>query len=249
MSDSISLLIMFALGVAAGIVVGLVAARRRSAAAADPAPVVAQAPSASTLEADRLARQLAERTRELEAANAKLTTRDRVEQSITLSDPLTGIANRTLLTERIDHAILRCKRNNGRFGTLMIDVNDFGTLHDRVGRAASDRLLIEIARRLRSAVRSEDTVARLVADRFGVVLEGVFEREDIERATESVMRAFSEPFTLDNEQIEVSASVSSALYPVDGEDAEALLRASEHALILSKKRRGSARGHLPSKAS
>lgn len=246
MSDSTSLLIMFALGVAAGIVIGLVAARRRSAAEASPAPVVAQTPSASTLEADRLARQLAERTRELEAANAKLSARDRVEQSITLSDPLTGIANRSLLTERIDHAILRCKRNNGRFGTLMIDINGFGTLHDRIGRAGSDRLLIEVARRLRAAVRSEDTVARLVADRFGVVLEGVFEREDIERAIESVMRVFAEPFTLDDEQFELSASISSALYPLDGEDAETLLRTSEHALILTKKRRDSARGRQAS---
>lgn len=235
--EILSLALSFILGIAAG--AGFMHMRRR----AEPPPPAAQAietvplTAPSSTHESALAQQLAERTRDLDNLRARLASNERIERDLALSNPLTGVANRTLLTERIDHAITRGRRHNARLGLVMLDLEDFDAINERMGRKAGDRLLIDLARRLRDAVRAEDTVSHLSGDRFAIALEGVFEREDLDRAREGVLRVFAEPFTLDDQSLDVRAEVSSALYPLDGEDAESLIRAAEHALSLGRKRR------------
>lgn len=235
-SPILSHLVWFALGLAVGVAI-LHLLRRKSIETerplANPAPALMPARNSDEVE---LLRRIADLKRELEAANAKLAAKDRIEHTIALSDALTGVANRSLLAERIDHAIVRGRRHNARLGVLILGLNNFKAIDEQFGRPAADKLLIAIARKLRDTVRSEDTVARLVADRFAIALEGVFEREDVDRAIESVMRVFAEPFAIEEQPVTLTVSVGSALFPSDGEDAESLLRVAEHALSQGKKR-------------
>jgi diguanylate cyclase (GGDEF)-like protein len=184
-----------------------------------------------------LASQLATRTREVEALKAKLAASERVEKDLALTDPLTGIGNHMLLSDRVEHAIVRARRHNARLGILMLDLDNFAAINEKLGRPGGDRILIDIARKLREAVRAEDTVAHVRGDRFAIALEGVFEREDVDRARETVLRAFAEPFEIDGTEVEVKARVASALFPVDGESAEALMRTTEQQLSVGRTRR------------
>jgi diguanylate cyclase (GGDEF)-like protein len=238
--EFLSLALILILGLAIGFYAGQVSTRRSRARVPSADQVVPVRNSATQAEAGDLARKLAERTRELEALRAKLAANERLERDRALTDPLTGIGNGMLLSDRIDHAITRGRRHNARLGILMLDLEEFGPLNERLGRQAGDRLLVEVARKLREAVRAEDTVAHVHGDRFAVALEGVFEREDLERAREAVVRVFAEPFVLDDEEIELKARIGSALFPTDGENAETLLRAAEHQLSVGRRRKRNA---------
>jgi diguanylate cyclase (GGDEF)-like protein len=196
---------------------------------------------------EELLARLNERSREVDLLRTRLASLERLEKDLSLSDPLTGIPNRMLLTERIDHAIIRGQRHNTRLGVMVLDLKDFSALDDQLGCKACDRLLIAVARKLREAMRAEDTVSHLHRDRFAIALEGVFEREDIKRAQESVLRVFAEPFELDERTIMLEARIGSALYPLDGKDAEALLRTAEHGLSKARKSRKAGRSTVGNK--
>lgn len=222
-----------------GIAVGLALARLRGRQPKHQQQVMPQTISTCPADDGQLAAQLAARTHELESLRARLAALERIEKNLTLSDPLTGVANRVLLTERLDHAITRGNRHNARLGVVALQLKDFPALRKQLGQQVADRLLIAAARRLREAVRAEDTVCYLQDERFAIALEGVFEREDIERAHEAILRSFAEPFEVDEQSVSLEAEISSALFPIDGNDADSLLRAAENGLPHGQKpRRG-----------
>ena len=192
---------------------------------------------------DELDARLSERMREIESLRSRIVTLEREEKELVLTDPLTGAANRTLLTDRIEHAITRGLRHNTRIGLLMICLRDFSGLSERFGTPSAERLLEMLTKRLSKAVRAEDTVAYLQGEVFAIALEGVFERDDLDRARKAVEQAFSEPFVLDDTSITLEADLSSALYPADGRDAEALLRTVEHGISAVRARNNSSHGH------
>lgn len=231
MFEALPMLLTLIIGIGAGIAIERLRDSRRVETPARP----------TSAETETLTQRLNERTREAEALQARITQLERLEKDLTLSDPLTGVANRVLLTERIDHAITRGKRHNTRIGVLMLSLKNFNTVHKQLGDPAADRLLMMLARKLREAVRAEDTVSHLQDGMFAVALEGVFENEDIERAKESVQRVFAEPFTIDDAAITLEADISSALHPTDGADADTLLRAAEHGITGNHKHRKPAR--------
>lgn len=231
MFEALPMLLTLIIGIGAGIAIERLRSSRR-----ETAPV-----GRPVSEAEDLGARLDERTREVEALMARIARMERLEKDLTLSDPLTGVANRVLLAERIDHAITRGKRHNTRIGVVMLSLKNFPALHKKLGEQATDRLLVTLARMLREAVRAEDTVSHLQDNTFAVALEGVFEREDIERAKEAVHRVFAEPVTLDEHTFTLEADLGSALYPTDGADAETLLRAAEHGITGNHKHRKPAR--------
>ncbi len=118
-----------------------------------------------------------------------------------LHDDLTGLANRALFNDRLDHAL---RRSGSDLGLLFCDLDDFKRVNDRLGHAAGDEVLVEVARRLRGCVRSGDTVARLGGDEFAILLD---DAEDTQQVADRVITAMLEPFTAAGTTIGVSMSV------------------------------------------
>jgi len=142
-------------------------------------------------------------------------------------DSLTGLGNRGLLARRIEAARLQASRHGRRFGLVCLDLDRFKPINDRYGHSAGDRVLVEVAERLRSRVRGTDTVARLGGDEFAVLLFEVEDRARAERVGRILGDLIAEPIGWEECALTISASVGVAVYPEDGEDAEALLRQAD----------------------
>ncbi|HKE47563.1 MAG TPA: two-component regulator propeller domain-containing protein, partial [Rhodanobacteraceae bacterium] len=132
-----------------------------------------------------------------------ITDRKRAEQELRYLanyDTLTGLPNRTLLSERLGHAIIRARRGNRKVAVLFLDLDRFKHVNDSMGHAAGDRMLKAAGSRLRHVVREGDTVARLGGDEFTVVLEDVAGNLEAEHIAQKVIAAFDQPLELDNGQ-------------------------------------------------
>jgi diguanylate cyclase (GGDEF)-like protein/PAS domain S-box-containing protein len=149
-------------------------------------------------------------------------------------DPLTGLPNRLLLTDRLAHALASAKRRQGHVGVLYIDLDRFKNVNDSLGHAVGDKLLWEIAHRLNTCVREEDTVSRMGGDEFVIVLECLQDQEDAASIASKVHKAFERPILVDNRMLHASASIGIAVYPNDGESAEVLLQNADTAMYQAK---------------
>jgi diguanylate cyclase (GGDEF)-like protein/PAS domain S-box-containing protein len=149
-------------------------------------------------------------------------------------DPLTGLANRALLNDRLTQLIVQAKRRETMLCALFIDLDDFKLVNDSLGHAGGDALLRETAARLQSAVRNGDTIARLSGDEFAVVLTDLARAEDAALVAQKILDRLSEPFTLSGQEVFVTASVGIAAYPGDGESAQALVSSADAAMHRAK---------------
>lgn len=152
-----------------------------------------------------------------------------------LHDPLTGLANRVLLLDRIAQAQARARRTQNQLRLLYLDLDGFKAVNDRHGHAAGDRLLVAFATRLLASVRRGDTVARLGGDEFVIVCEDCDEQVAAEVA-ERVLRAARTGFDLDGTRVRVAASIGQSL-AAPGQDAAQLLHAADVAMYEAKRRR------------
>ena len=152
-------------------------------------------------------------------------------------DPVTGLANRALFSDRVEHALMRSQRGFPDIAVVFIDLDDFKTVNDSLGHAAGDSVLQEVARRLRIAVRPTDTVARFGGDEFAVLLEGVNDSAMAADAAARILHALELAYEIDGKQVFPRASVGICL--VDREDAvpEAaeLLRNADVAMYMAKR--------------
>lgn len=155
-----------------------------------------------------------------------------------LHDALTGLPNRALLLDRIEHALERARRAQVKVGILFLDLDRFKVVNDSLGHRAGDRLLVGVARRLRSTLRPEDTVARLGGDEFVVLCEGI---DDVSALTALAVRLndalVAEPFVLDGERLSMHASIGIAWTggpPGRAASADALLRNADVAMYAAK---------------
>ncbi len=151
-------------------------------------------------------------------------------------DALTGLANRSLLHDRIHEAIIRARHGGGTLAVLCLDLDGFKAVNDLHGHAAGDRLLREVAARLRLGVRETDTVARLGGDEFVVLQADPVQPETARALAERLVEALAEPYDLGvgEPQRAVTASVGVALFPTDGDDPEILLHNADTALYRAK---------------
>ncbi|HUA45310.1 MAG TPA: diguanylate cyclase [Solirubrobacteraceae bacterium] len=144
---------------------------------------------------------------------ASALTRLRTEQRMrheALHDPLTGLANRTLLRDRLEHAIARSERERGATAVLFIDLDNFKDVNDTHGHIAGDAVLVESARRLQAAVRPGDTMARIGGDEFVAVCEHV-DAESALAVARRLLEALRPPFTTSGREHQLSASIGIAL--------------------------------------
>jgi diguanylate cyclase (GGDEF)-like protein/PAS domain S-box-containing protein len=167
-------------------------------------------------------------------AEAALLSQSALNEHQALHDALTGLANRTLLRNRIDHAVKARRRTDARAAVLVMDLDGFKEINDSLGHAAGDELLVELGRRLKAALRTSDTVARLGGDEFGVLLPQASVPDDVLRAVERMQGAIETPITLQGLSLSLEASIGIALYPDDGKDVETLLRCADGAMYHAK---------------
>jgi diguanylate cyclase (GGDEF)-like protein len=170
----------------------------------------------------------------LDAARDQLQRhRDHLEQ-LAFHDPLTNLPNRSLFGDRAGRAVRRLDGRQGHVAVLLLDLDNFKTVNDSLGHAAGDRLLVEVADRLRTVVRPGDTTARLGGDEFAMLLEDLTGRDDAIRAAERILDSFRRPFRIQDREIVVRASIGVAIADEDGIGAEELLRNADVAMYAAK---------------
>ncbi len=149
-------------------------------------------------------------------------------------DPLTQLANRGLFYDRIEHALSSQARHEHRVAVLFVDLDDFKVVNDELGHGVGDELLVGVAQRLRSCLRSADTAARLGGDEFGVLVEGVSGTNEPVQAAERILAAFAEPFVVHGERIEVSLSIGLTVSRPGDPNVDELLRQADLAMYEAK---------------
>ena len=149
-------------------------------------------------------------------------------------DSLTGLPNRALLVDRAGEALHRAKREKTSLAILFVDLDRFKYINDHYGHAAGDELLIEVGRRIASALRDSDTVIRLSGDEFIVLMPVIQHAVDAGRVAEKIIAAISEPFMISDNKTYVSASVGIAVFPGDGDDVGVLLSHADMAMYKAK---------------
>jgi diguanylate cyclase (GGDEF)-like protein len=173
-------------------------------------------------------------------AQARSELQDTSEQfhSSSLHDPLTGLPNRLLLLERLEHALLRSTRSRNPVAILFVDLDRFKLVNDSHGHLIGDELLIAVANRMAGLIRPGDTLARLSGDEFVIVCEAISEKLQIHMIARRIVDALAAPFPLDDVIVDVSASVGIAFSTPKGTDPEALLREADIAMYQAKRRGG-----------
>lgn len=151
-------------------------------------------------------------------------------------DQLTGLANRFVFNDRLRASIRRVHRNNGEMAVLYIDLDGFKAVNDRFGHEEGDDVLVRAARNIRQCLREDDTVARLGGDEFAVILNDLHEPGEIEDIAGRIVEALQIEVEAEPENLKVTGSVGIAVYPVDSDEEEALLRCADQAMYHAKKR-------------
>ncbi len=175
-----------------------------------------------------LEQRVTERTEALAQANARL-------EMLAMQDPLTGLANRTALTQHLQQAMLRTERRNELLALVLIDLDSFKAINDQLGHDIGDQVLKQVAVRLKGCARETDLAARLGGDEFVLISEGILDQEDALRLGERLLDALSLPIALDDGSISVGASIGISLTNDIQPDIEALMRHADQAMYLRKR--------------
>jgi diguanylate cyclase (GGDEF)-like protein len=156
-------------------------------------------------------------------------------ESLALQDPLTGLANRRLLAQRMSMALGHGRRNRSAVGVVYMDLDGFKQINSTLGHGAGDALLRMVGQRLTATVRDGDTVARLGGDEFVIALSNLAGADDAAAMALRAIQAVSQPYDIEGHPVSITASAGVAIYPVHGEDAETLLERADVALYQAKR--------------
>jgi diguanylate cyclase (GGDEF)-like protein len=181
---------------------------------------------------DLLFHDMKQREAELEASQKMLS-------KIATHDALTELPNRLLFDARLTHALEECQRlNYGRLNrmvqVIIMDMDDFKNINDRLGHLVGDEVLKEIGRRLKAEIRASDTVARWGGDEFTCVLENVANIEDARLSAQKIWMAVTAPMLIKGDRLRIRVSLGFSLFPIHGEEGETLLRNADAALYRAK---------------
>ncbi|MDX2370769.1 MAG: EAL domain-containing protein [Colwellia sp.] len=158
-------------------------------------------------------------------------------------DVLTNLPNRSLLADRLSQAVLQCSRHEQSLAVVFLDLDGFKQVNDTYGHDMGDELLIALSVRMKEALRESDSLARIGGDEFVAVLAELAKVEDCEPVLERLLLAASEPVTIGDIVLNISASIGVTLYPQDSVDADQLMRHADQAMYVAKES-GKNRYHL-----
>ena len=156
-------------------------------------------------------------------------------ESLALNDPLTGLANRRLLSDRMSMALVHARRNKSAMAVVCLDLDGFKQINDTLGHGAGDVLLKMVAGRLVATVREEDTVARLGGDEFIIALWHISGNDYAATVALKVIKAVSQPYDIEGHTVSITTSAGVGIYPVHGEDADTLMKSADLALYEAKR--------------
>ncbi|WP_126445074.1 diguanylate cyclase domain-containing protein [Sulfuricystis multivorans] len=149
-------------------------------------------------------------------------------------DPLTQLPNRVLLMDRLELALKQTRRRGRLLAVCFLDLDGFKAVNDQWGHALGDRLLIEVAHRLSTAVREGDTAARLGGDEFVLLIVDLTTIDELEQILERILRTIAAPFSLEEREAHIGTSIGVTIYPLDEAGADGLLRHADHAMYRAK---------------
>jgi two-component system cell cycle response regulator len=156
-------------------------------------------------------------------------------EALALNDPLTGLANRRLLADRMSMALIHARRDKSAMGVVYLDLDGFKQINDTLGHGVGDILLKMVADRLVATVREEDTVARLGGDEFLLSLWHVSGIDYAASVASRAIEVLSQPYNIDGTIVSITTSAGLSLYPNHGEDAETLMQNADLALYEAKR--------------
>jgi diguanylate cyclase (GGDEF)-like protein len=154
-----------------------------------------------------------------------------------LHDQLTGLANRLQFTDQLRLAINRARQRNQALTLFYVDLDGFKPVNDEFGHERGDQLLIAVGQRLSGCTRSEDTVARLGGDEFAILIHTPTSPREGDAVAARLEKAFAEPFKIGDHKLRLGASIGRAVFPIDADTADELIRRADAAMFENKRGR------------
>jgi diguanylate cyclase (GGDEF)-like protein/PAS domain S-box-containing protein len=161
-------------------------------------------------------------------------------------DPLTGLPNRVLLQDRLNHALAHAKRSGSSLAVLFADLDRFKEINDNFGHHIGDKVLIEIARRMQRCIRENDTLARVSGDEFVFVLENIKPYNWMDDIANRIIKTVNQPIDFNHPPVQISVSLGMSFFPQDGYDEDSLLKRADAAMYEVKKMGGNGFYAFPS---
>jgi diguanylate cyclase (GGDEF)-like protein len=181
--------------------------------------------------------ELADTKTDLAEARDDLSTSRANEQEArqsSLQDAVTGLPNRALFEERLDHGLIQAKRQGWGLAVMFIDIDNFKSINDTHGHDLGDKVLVTVANRLKASVRGEDTVSRWGGDEFVCLLLDVKRETEVARIAEKMAGRIAEACEVDGTGVSIRVSIGVAVYPGDGTTADSLLKNADKAMYSAK---------------
>ena len=155
-------------------------------------------------------------------------------EELAYHDPLTALPNRTLFRDRLSQAISYSKRHDKKFALLFIDLDRFKQINDSLGHQFGDQVLLEVAKRIKSVIREEDTLARFGGDEFLVIARDILDKEDARKIAEKILESLQKPFNMRGQDVYTTISIGVSLYPDDSQNGENLIKFADSAMYQAK---------------
>ncbi|AMR68270.1 diguanylate cyclase domain-containing protein [Aquipseudomonas alcaligenes] len=185
-------------------------------------------------ELGQLARSFVQMQEEIVEHLEELSRSRNALEHLARHDPLTGLPNRRVFFERLEHALAAARRSAKPLAVLFVDLDHFKQLNDSLGHSVGDRVLQAVANLLRSATRESDTVARLGGDEFVILIEQLDDPGRVVAVLHKLHERFQLPMLLDGHEVKVQASMGVSLFPRDGDDIESLVQQADRAMYVAK---------------
>lgn len=171
---------------------------------------------------------------EVRLLHEKALNHSKMLESLALKDTLTGLANRRLLDERVEMTLVHARRSKSTMAVICLDLDGFKQVNDTFGHGVGDAMLKMVAGRLLATVREEDTVARQGGDEFTIALWHASDADFEAAVVLKVIDALSQPYEIEGQTVNITASAGVAIYPIHGKDVETLMKNADLALYEAK---------------